>query len=100
MVASGFRIFIKGRLCRWAISKSTGSWAGVILTAPVPKAGSTASSAIMGMTRFTAGRMTFLPTIALKALIIGIDGHGGIAEHGLGAGGGYGDKVFALSASG
>ena len=43
-------------------SKSLKSWAGVILTAPVPFSGSEYSSAMIGMRRPTSGRMACFPT--------------------------------------
>ena len=46
---------------RRPISKSLGSWPGVILRQPVPNSGSTCSSAITGRRRPTSGRMTSLP---------------------------------------
>ncbi len=54
-----------GRLCRWPISKSFGSWAGVTLTAPVPNSGSTWVSATTGMKRSVSGRRMVLPTRCL-----------------------------------
>ena len=57
---------MRGRLWRWAISKSLGSWAGVTLTAPVPNSVSTAVSATTGMGRFRRGRITFWPTKSAK----------------------------------
>ena len=42
---------ITGRLWRSPTSKSFGSWAGVILTTPVPKSVSTYSSATTGISR-------------------------------------------------
>ena len=54
------------RLCRRPTSKSLGSWAGVIFTAPVPKPSSTYSSATMGISRFMMGRMHVLPTRCLN----------------------------------
>ena len=53
---------------RWRLptSKSLKSWAGVTLTAPVPKAGSTRmASPMMGISRSTSGWRTFLPMSAL-----------------------------------
>ena len=51
-----------GRPCRRPISKSFGSCAGVTLTAPVPNAGSTWSSARIGMRRPTSGSSISRPT--------------------------------------
>ena len=56
---------VTSRLCRRPTSKSLGSWAGVIFTQPVPKSFSTYSSATMGISRPTRGRMQVLPTISL-----------------------------------
>ena len=53
---------ICGSLCRWPISKSFGSCAGVTFTAPVPNSRSTAASAMIGISRFISGSRTFLPT--------------------------------------
>jgi len=50
-----------GRPARLAASKSFGSWAGVILTAPVPNSFSTNGSATIGRARPTSGRTTVLP---------------------------------------
>ena len=44
-----------GRPCRWPISKSFASCAGVIFSAPVPNAGSTAASAMIGISMPTIG---------------------------------------------
>ncbi len=44
------------------ISKSVGSWPGVILSAPVPNSGSTRASAITGTRRSTTGTTTSRPT--------------------------------------
>ena len=61
MVPSSFITRSTARLWRWATSKSLGSWAGVILTAPVPNSFSTYSSATTGMGRLRMGSTTFLP---------------------------------------
>ena len=50
---------------RSPISKSTGSWAGVTFSAPVPNPRSIASSPTTGMGRSMMGSMAFLPTISL-----------------------------------
>ena len=50
-----------GSWCRRPISKSLGSCAGVILSAPVPNAGSTCSSATTGIMRPTSGSSICLP---------------------------------------
>ena len=44
------------------ISKSIGSWPGVIFRAPVPNSGSTRSSAMTGTRRSTTGTTTSRPT--------------------------------------
>ena len=44
------------------ISKSFGSWAGVTFRAPVPNAGSTCSSPMMGISRPDNGSVTIFPT--------------------------------------
>ncbi len=56
---------------RIAISKSFGSCAPVTFTAPVPNSGSTNSSAMIGIIRFTKGSRTFFPT---KSLYLGSSG--------------------------
>ena len=48
-----------------AISKSFGSWAAVTFTAPVPKSGSTNSSAMIGIIRLTSGNKILVPIIDL-----------------------------------
>ena len=47
---------------RRPISKSSGSWAGVTLTAPVPNSGSTCGSATTGIRRLDSGSCTSRPT--------------------------------------
>ena len=75
-----------GRSWRWPISKSFGSWAGVTLTAPVPNSGSTCASATTGIVPARrAARSPSLPTSVAVALVVGVDGHRGVAEHRLGA---------------
>ena len=59
---SGVRMLISGREWRWPISLSTGSWAGVTFTAPVPNSRSTCASAMMGIWRPVSGRATIFPT--------------------------------------
>ncbi len=56
-----------GRPWRRPVAWSSWSWAGVIFTAPVPKAGSTASSAMIGTSRSTNGIRTWRPTRARVA---------------------------------
>ncbi len=51
--------------CFWPISKSAGSWPGVIFSAPVPNSTSTCSSAITGSSRPTSGSTATLPTASL-----------------------------------
>ena len=58
---SGCRTSMTGRLCRWPISKSTGSWAGVTFRTPVPNSGSIASSAMMGIFSRASGRQACFP---------------------------------------
>ena len=60
------------RFCRRPTSKSLGSWAGVIFTQPVPNSMSTYSSATMGISRPTRGRMHFLPTMSLYRSSLGL----------------------------
>ena len=50
-----------GEAVRRPISKSLGSWAGVIFSAPVPKSGLTYSSAMIFSLRPTSGRIAFSP---------------------------------------
>ncbi len=51
-----------GRSCRRPISKSSGSWAGVTFTAPVPNPGSTCGSATTGIFRPVSGSSMARPT--------------------------------------
>ena len=51
-----------GRPCLRPISKSLGSWPGVIFRLPVPKSVLTYSSAITGSSRPTSGSVTVVPT--------------------------------------
>ena len=53
---------ISASLWRRPTSKSFGSCAGVIFTAPVPNSRSTIASAIIGISRFINGSNAFLPT--------------------------------------
>ena len=57
---------ITSRLWRRPTSKSFGSCAGVIFTAPVPKPISQYSSPTMGISRFMIGRMQVLPIRCLN----------------------------------
>src|SRR5438132_1208889 len=52
------------------ISKSVGSWAGVTLTAPVPKLASTASSAIIGSSRPVTGGPQAAVLVLNTALVL------------------------------
>mmetsp|Transcript_23455 Transcript_23455/g.54523 ORF Transcript_23455/g.54523 Transcript_23455/m.54523 type:complete len:231 (-) Transcript_23455:804-1496(-) len=61
-VPSSFRMLTNSSLCFCPVTKSLGSCAGVILTAPVPKSISTRSaSRMIGMRRFVIGWMQNLP---------------------------------------
>ena len=59
-----------GRWCRWPISKSFGSCAGVTLTAPEPKLGSTCSSATTGIFRPVSGSGDRRADEVLVALVV------------------------------
>jgi len=59
------------RPCFLPKSKSTGEWAGVTLTAPVPTSISTLSSAITGISLFCIGSNTFFPTYFLYLSSLG-----------------------------
>ena len=65
MTPCSFMMTTKGTLWRIAISKSFGSCAAVTFTAPVPKSGSTSSSAMIGIMRFTSGSKTSVPIMCL-----------------------------------
>ncbi len=69
------------------------SCAGVILTAPVPFSGSEYSSATIGISRPTSGSTIILPTRASIALILGMHGDAGVAQHGLWPRGGDDDVL-------
>ena len=84
---------IIGRPWRLPVSKSSASWAGVILTAPVPNSGSTTSSAMTGTTRSTNGISTRPTDGARVARVVGMDRDGGVAEDRLGPGRGHGDGL-------
>ena len=58
-------IMILFKLWRRPTSKSLGSDAGVILTAPVPLVISACSSVIIGINLFVSGNLTFLPMKSL-----------------------------------
>ena len=53
------------KLCLKPTSKSLGSWAGVILTQPVPFSISACSSPTIGINLFTIGKITFFPIYLL-----------------------------------
>ena len=74
--------------------KSLGSWAGVILTAPVPKEGSTYCQ-LMGIS--SPSGKSALADEMLKALIRGVDGYSGIPQHGLRPGSGHSDIAPLLA---
>ena len=61
MWASSVNTFITSKLWRRPTSKSFGSCAGVILTAPVPNSFSTYSSATIGISLFIIGSTTVFP---------------------------------------
>ena len=90
--ASSSRIVGAARPWRSPVSWSSWSWAGVIFTAPVPKAGST--------TRVRDDRHVALderdpdapPDERGVARVVGMDGDGGVAEDRLGPGGGDRDR--------
>ena len=87
--ASMVKMLMASRSWRLPISKSFGSWAGVTLTAPVPNSGSTT----------VVGHHRDLPVHERKhdrladgvgvALVVGVDGDAGVAQHRLGPGGGH-----------
>ena len=72
---------ILARLWRLPASKSFGSCAGVTFTTPVPNFGSARSSRMIGISRFISGRLHGLAVQVDVALVVRIDGHGGVAEH-------------------
>ena len=55
---------IRSRPWRLPISKSLGSWPGVIFSAPLPNSGLTYSSAMIGSVRSVSGRRTRRPISA------------------------------------
>ena len=81
---------------RRPISKSSGSCAGVTLTAPVPNSGSTCGSATTGMRRLDSGSRTSRPTRWAYRGSSGCTATAGVTEHGLGPGGGDHDRVVAV----
>ena len=92
-----------GRPWRRPISKSFGSWPGVTLSAPVPKSILTYSSAMIGTSRSTSGTIAVRPTRCAVALVVGMDGDGGVGQDRLGPHGrdrqevvGAGDPVAHL----
>ena len=60
------------KLCLRPTSKSLGSWAGVILTTPVPNSGSAWISPIIGIFLLTIGRITFFPIKSLYLSSLGL----------------------------
>ena len=86
-----------GRSWRRPISKSFGSCAGVTFTAPVPKDGSTCSSATIGMRPVRQRQRDLGADEVPVALVVGMDGHRGVAEHRLGPGGGHDDRRVAVA---
>ena len=63
---------ISGRLCLFPTSKSFGSWAGVILTAPVPNSISTYSSPTIGISLSTNGNIKVFPIRCLNLSSFGL----------------------------
>ena len=72
---------ISSRPCARPISKSFGSWPGVILSAPVPNSGSTCSSAMIGSRRPTSGRMQWRADQIAVARVVWMDRHRSIGQH-------------------
>ena len=70
--------------CLRPISKSFGSWPGVILSAPVPNSGSTYSSAMIGSRRPTSGRIARLADQPRVALVGRVHRDRGVGQHRLG----------------
>ena len=62
------------------ISKSIGSWPGVILSAPEPNSGSTRASAITGTCRPTTGTTTSLPIASRVARVVRVHRDGDVGE--------------------
>ena len=86
-----------GRSCRLPMAKSLGSCAGVTLTAPVPNSGLAQSSARMGIWRSAGkGKLKLLPDEMAVAVIGGVYGDGGVAEHGFRTGGRDGDAAGSV----
>ena len=86
-----------GRLCRRPISKSSGSCAGVTLTAPVPNSGSTCGSATTGMRPAGQRQLDLAADQVAVAGVVGVHRDRGVAEHGLDPGGGHDDLVVAVA---
>ena len=63
------------------ISQSIGSWPGVIFTAPVPNAGSTRSSAMIGTRALGDRDDRLLPDEVAVALVVGVHRDGHVGEH-------------------
>jgi hypothetical protein len=79
-------MLMRGSAWRLPISKSFGSCAGVIFTAPVPNARSTYVSAIDDHAPLREERVREeLADHRLVALVVWVHGHGHVAEHRLGA---------------
>ena len=52
--------------------------------------------AMIGISRFRSGRITAVAAQVPVALVLGVHGHGRVAQHGLGPGGGDGDAAGAV----
>ena len=90
-------IVMLGSPWRRPISKSSGSCAGVTLTAPVPNSGSTCGSATTGIRRLDSGS-SHLPADQVGVPgVVRVHRHRGVAEHGLRPGGGDHDRVVAVA---
>ena len=72
----GHHVDASGRPCRRPISKSVGSCAGVTFTAPEPKAGSTASSATIGIAPVHQRQQQLAADQVPVALVLGMHRHG------------------------
>ena len=70
-----------GRSWRLPASKSLGSCAGVIFTAPEPNSRSAISSRTTGISRSVSGSFTVLPVQLRRARIFRIDRDRGVAQH-------------------
>ena len=85
---------------RRPISKSIGSWPGVTLSAPVPKLGSTRSSATIGTGRSTSGTIAVRPTRSRPARVVGMHGDGDVGQDRHGPHGRDDDLAAALDVVG